>query len=526
MSEKTVHFNDHDFIMDSNIFQEIELFLEQSNDSKEVIESLSKSYRGYAQMVSLLSFWMKQGGFTEEQIDEIIMEQFETEIKKDFNSKKVDEIFNKFEKEPEWIESLILKKGWRKIIYELSELYPDCLFLNYCIQRVSEIGFLNEITHVTACSSRFKVFHSVLVNILNQLVLLDEESLLESKLFLDFQKICCHNEYSFVYSQFLIRSLTKIENGEVFKRFSETIELNALSKNEPIVRKIGLLYSKYDSLKDGVNSNEIFKSLLNIFKEKQTNLEDITNIYNAYTKTKLPPLDFIQNPKFFDLLINDLFNPGKQLQDRDKYIFLLAISVSEPEDLESTIEAITISSEICKNNDNMKKTILKLRKQIKYKVVCIGIVQWISYIMSELEFFISVYNISSGKLIMELLKEITYYHSTHHSLIFDLLSLLFKSSHYLDSLDVIEMKKLYLDVMIFMIQIGYVLPCLNLFESLIPSLEYGLLKHFLDQIFGMVESPFSDEFRQSMLKILSHQRVKDALKYSIDKFMDQIKGFY
>lgn len=91
------HFNDHDFIMDSNVFQEIEQFLETTQDSKEVIESLSKSYRGYSQMVSLLSYWMKEGGFTNEQIDGIIMEQFQIEIKKEFNSKKVDEIFKKFE---------------------------------------------------------------------------------------------------------------------------------------------------------------------------------------------------------------------------------------------------------------------------------------------------------------------------------------------------------------------------------------------------------------------------------------------
>lgn len=385
---------------------------------------------------------------------------------------------------------------------------------------------MNELSGVTASSSRFSVFHSVIVNVLNQLIELDEDKLLENKLFLDFQKICSHNEYSYIYSQFLIRSLSKIENGDVFKRFSEALELNALSKNESIVRKIGLLYSKYDSLKDGVNSNDIFKSLSKIFKDKQTNLDDITKIYQAYTKQKLPPLDFIQNTKFFDLLINDLYNPQKTIQDKEKYIFILALSVSEPENFESTVEAITISSEICKKNENMKKSILKLRKQIKYKVVCIGIIQWISYIMYELEFFISVYNISSGKLIMELLKEIAYYHLTHHSLIIELLSNLFKSSQFMDSLDVIEAKKLYLDVMIFLIQIGHVLPTLNLFESLISSSEYGLIKHFLDQVFHMIESPFSIEFKQSMLKILSHQRVKDALKNSIEKYKDKFKDFY
>ena len=62
------------------------------------------------------------------------------------------------------------------------------------------------------------------------------------------------------------------------KRLIEAIELNLTSKNYLLSQTIPLEFLKYDSLKEGIDPNEISDALISMYKTKKTNPSDIIKV--------------------------------------------------------------------------------------------------------------------------------------------------------------------------------------------------------------------------------------------------------
>lgn len=85
----------------------------------------------------------------------------------------------------------------------------------------------------------------------------------------------------------------------------------------------------------------------------------------------------------------------------------------------------------------------------------------------------------------------------------------------LDPLQVVEIRRVYLDVLVYLIQTGYVLPTLNtLYKIISENLDLALVRHIASKIASMTEPPFSPEFVAGFSKILC--QAKDAIKSTKD----------
>eukprot|EP01027_Heterolobosea_sp_BB2_P024183 GEZU01036395.1.p1 GENE.GEZU01036395.1~~GEZU01036395.1.p1 ORF type:complete len:225 (-),score=31.11 GEZU01036395.1:3-617(-) len=152
-----------DSIMDPNILLNLKNYIQAGGRPENVIELLSTSYRGYAEMVNLIcSNWLPLCGFSEEDISKLVVDHLKGVIQDNFNPKKADEIFSAgASRAPKWLEFMISSPEWRRLIYHLSEKNKDCLMLNFAIQKISEAGHQDEIATVTSAATFFRVFHRV-----------------------------------------------------------------------------------------------------------------------------------------------------------------------------------------------------------------------------------------------------------------------------------------------------------------------------------------------------------------------------
>lgn len=86
----------------------------------------------------------------------------------------------------EWLDDMLRHKPWRKVVYLLCEQHPDCHFLHHAIQRISDMGYQREITHLSSVATRLGVFNNVLMNLMEELFQLDKDSMQYEKKLGDF----------------------------------------------------------------------------------------------------------------------------------------------------------------------------------------------------------------------------------------------------------------------------------------------------------------------------------------------------
>eukprot|EP01080_Neovahlkampfia_damariscottae_P009737 gene9737-2064_t len=508
---------ENDSILDPQLYNTLKVFISEGGAPKEATKFVVDSYHGYCDMIKITSGFLKICGHSNQEIESMIIEDIKTEIFKHFDIKNADSIFLKTTtKPPEWLNYMISKPTWRNLIYKLSEMYPDCYLLNFSIQKICANGHIDEISHFTSSSTNFNIFHNVLVNLIDKLSTKTEEELLIDESFLDFLKITCYNQYTYLYTHCLLRELSKIIN---LRRLMEAVELNlSTKKNNLLSQTIPLEFLKYDSLKDGIDPSDISDALISMYKTKKTNPSDVIKLYKAYKSTNPPSKEFLQNLHFFEIFVSDLYTPYNIVNEehKSKYVYLLAYASCTIEDedvLNQTISAINSSLEICSTRidySNIEKSTQELMPLLKYNVICMGIIKWIEILFTHSQFFVSSYNINSTSLFMDLLKGIATNNEIQCSSILELLSKLFTVHTDLDVFKIIEIKKLYLDVFVYLLfELNFVLPVLKSFKELClsQSLDFELIRHFFGKIFNMIEKPYSNEFTDLLKEILSFSRI-------------------
>jgi hypothetical protein len=142
-----------------------------------------------------------------------------------------------------------------------------------------------------------------------------------------------------------------------------------------------------------------------------------------------------------------------------------------------------------------------------------GILHWITVIFTESEHSLSVYSINNTKIYMALLKEIAYRHTELRAAVLEVIKTCFEIKTELDPLQVVEIRRVHLDVFLYLMQTGYVLPILNtLYKIVSDNLDLALVRHIATKIASIVEPPFSNDFVTAFSKILCHSHAKDAMK--------------
>jgi len=80
----------------------------------------------------------------------------------------------------------------------------------------------------------------------------------------------------------------------------------------------------------------------------------------------------------------------------------------------------------------------------------------------------------------------------------------------MDAISKLELKKKFLDILVFLIIHGYVLPVLDTIILWSEDEDIALTRYFLSQLFALISPPFSFDFLLKILKIAS--KIKSGIK--------------
>lgn len=93
LAEARAALQQPDAILEDEVFTNIKAFFDAGGSPPEIIKSLSGSYRGFPQMVNLVSFWLRRAGVPENEIVSLVESHIRDEIQVSFDPQKADRIF-------------------------------------------------------------------------------------------------------------------------------------------------------------------------------------------------------------------------------------------------------------------------------------------------------------------------------------------------------------------------------------------------------------------------------------------------
>jgi hypothetical protein len=103
LKEIEIKISEPDSILDSNLFENLKNFITFGGSpkvttlinliKKDATNLLSTNYHGYCEMIKITTRWMKICGHSDQEIEDLIIENLKSEIFKKFDVKKADSIF-------------------------------------------------------------------------------------------------------------------------------------------------------------------------------------------------------------------------------------------------------------------------------------------------------------------------------------------------------------------------------------------------------------------------------------------------
>lgn len=523
-------FQSKDFIMESQAIPTVKKYLNAGGVPQEFVELLADSYHGVAQLANLLADWLIVAGATVEEVQDVVEKHLKDLIVKNFDPKKADSIFSGAGQPPSWIDEMIAHRPWRVMCYELAEKYPECLMLNFTIKMISEAGYETEVGTISTACSQLEVFSKLLKTSIPAFFQKDANSFIMD----DFVKSCCHAKHMYIYSQCLLHEISEnLQDGmlkAVARRLAFELQKGALHNGHDVWNLSLLLMGCGEYPR-------VFSSLLSLVTKQVLNPGDMTILYKSYTSNDPPSVSFIRVPVLLDILVGALFTPSSNIpvEHQSKYIYILAYAVSVheyweeekresvyTEELNTTIEALENVNKVCSNDIgsssiHLNADVAVLYQSISFPVVAMGLLKWIEFCMSEINYAKVITEVSPIQVVM--LDEICSCHPLQHENVFDLLKDLFERNYPdLDTLMELEFKKTLVDRMIHMLSRGYIMPVVLYMKDCMDKqvTDVSLLRHFVTEMLEMIAPPYSTDFIASMLPIVQNKEVTGALKDGSD----------
>jgi len=544
-----------DAVMEPGVFVSMRQFLAQGGTPPQLIELLSDNYRGYAPLCNLLSDWLMTIGKTVEEVHDIVEQHLHQVILETFDPRKADTIFQAHGASPTWLEQLLEEAKWRQLIYALSEKHKNCLLLNFSIQRISRAGFYHEIAALATASTYFDVFSHVATDSLQHLLTAESEEAFQ-ELLPGFQKMCSHSEQTFLYTQAILQNLlaTKGCHQARLHRLYEELILSlvdsASNAKVQFARKLETL-----ALPEAEKHASLIAALYSMIGRKTTTSGSILRLWSEFVDSDdAPPVEYLQQPVFFDLLITDLLDSNKKYQasTQEKILELLAYASARSrhqsrektptKDQAALLDALKKTLPICQKDAvssvKFQPTLRLLKENIKYPVVSLLLLCWISRILGNTEFYTSTYFNTNFPLHLYVLRLISHVQPLQHRHVLRVLVSAFEGGTDLNAIENLSCKKRILENLVFLIQCGCVSPVIRHILGWMSSVDPSLMRHFVLRVIETVRPSstfliealvriltqcsssamlFSAEQNSTMYKFLSEAEVKDEELRSMQK---------
>ncbi|KAG4055248.1 hypothetical protein PC123_g9658 [Phytophthora cactorum] len=406
-----------DAIMEANVLAVINGFLRahtESNGPEILVEKLSSSYRGHAQMIGLVASWLdtlpvsttalenkmtfdvNEGaviankGASWDPAEEILYSHLKDMINENYDPKLVSNVLSGSAVEPEWLTQMLSDRKWRLMLIELAETHKTCTLLQYAIRRISEAGHHKEIASITSANAFFPVFSGVLVDAFSRIPFANEEEVVEDIAAL--QKVCCQSSHSYVYAQELLCSM----DDKLYLMQKDADATSAEYSHIPMVRsKLNRVRGELQDTASGrfgakivpfhilrrryiYDANSKFcDAILSIMKMKKCSELSAETLAKEYQTSKTPPpVAHLRDPMVLSSLLDRLFNPSDSISPAfvQNCVFLLAYAASTKDErsllqtgvqgssdqvevdddgVESTKKALVEASAICKSDHTL-----------------------------------------------------------------------------------------------------------------------------------------------------------------------------
>ncbi|VDM93514.1 unnamed protein product, partial [Onchocerca ochengi] len=297
-----------DSILEPNIEETIKGFLRNGGHPEVIITSLADNFRGLAKYCELLGDWLADLEGDRKIVHECFEKTLSSLFEKRFVAAVVDQNFEAADDVDKWLPELLEHSIWRNLIYTLIEQNPRSKFLMKAIRIISDAGFQHEITNVRPAAQQ--------IEICSRMVLTAIDSF-----FLKRKKGPLTEDYEKAFAE-----LTRVEKNEVA---AACTHLAQILRREAHKRNYQDTYDIHIALDGGSDdcSSNVKRTIYTMLSKKCLNQADIIRLYEHYSSSEPPAVEFIQDPFFIDMLIDALFAYGGskvQSNHRSKYIFLLS----------------------------------------------------------------------------------------------------------------------------------------------------------------------------------------------------------
>ncbi|PAV77744.1 hypothetical protein WR25_22721 isoform B [Diploscapter pachys] len=360
-----------DAIMEYNVNEMLEAYLEKGGNTEDAIELIANGYVATAQVANVMCDWLKTLGDDpkpagarrkrkekkrEKQEDgkgeqqELSLEIYNgkeeaircvenslaTMIKKYFNADMADRIFEDGGIGIDWLPALISHRRWRSILYSLIEEHRDCLMLTFAVKLISDAGFQNEISNVSTAAQQLDIYSRVFLTTMSELlkqVKKGVDSASYNQAFEEVARVICLSEHTYTYAISILKELSRTEKGWI-KGTCEAIS-DQLRKYIPerIYDTTSLRTAIACTAQDQM-STQVYQAILAMITKGELNPADVNIVFEAYILPRPPPIEIIRDAVFENMLIDSLFHcdgPRVAPEHRDKYVYLLAYSASVSE---------------------------------------------------------------------------------------------------------------------------------------------------------------------------------------------------
>lgn len=515
-------FGSKDFIMEPGISPFLQRYFQAGGGPEPVVQLLSDNYSAIAQLANLLAEWLIMAGVNITEVQKLVEDHMKKMIIRNFDQKKADSIFTEEGQTPTWLTEMIEYPEWRALFYQLSEMYPDCLMLNFTVKLISDAGFQDEIKSVSTVCQQIEVFSRVLKTSLSSF-LEKGEDYMKSHL-PEFTNMVCHGEHTYLYTQALLSILAQeSKGGYQLKRLCQEITKCATKKGHDVT-PVTL------SLSSSAAYPRACAALSAMLSKNALNPADITVLFKMYSSNDPPPVDLVRNPQLIELITEALFNPSSHINPdhKPKYIFLLSYSASVHEtykkgvrksinrdELKQTSQAVEkVGSIICENkiSSDLICEVGTLYQCIRFPVVGTGVIRWVSCAVKDPSYF--KHNTDHTPLHIALLDEVSTCHPMLHPKILDLLISLFESQfEELDVLVQLELKKVILDRMVHLLSRGFVIPVVNYLKQCweVKNTDISLIRHFVSEVLDVISPPYTIEFVQLFLPLIENKNITGSI---------------
>ncbi|CAD5206638.1 unnamed protein product [Bursaphelenchus okinawaensis] len=530
-----------DYLFEEGVFGEIDRMEKDGVAREEIVNNLLKGYNFNGKLCTLIGDLTK--GLDESTSDECAS-CFEDSaykmVTKTFQPDDADKIFD-MEDGVEWLPDLISHRPWRKLIFELSEQYPQCLMLNLAVKIISDAGFQNEINNVCTAANQVEIFSKVFATCVLQLVKAFQvgENTQEFQKALDeLLRVVCYDEHTYYYAQAALKHLSQTSDQKVVAVCHQISQILRTSLKDKVFETTALmLYSSQES-GDDIPSEGI-QAILDMVSKKTLSPADVLQLYQVYFDPNPPPAEIIRDSVLVKTLLNSLFNVNVaklSLEYRSRYVYLLAYAASVGEVNKNGMR-IQTKAELDHVRNKMEELLDKLEtaddlvsilpdviKLIELPVLALGILSYVESIVLRDDVMSEPQTVH-----LVLIDHVATLQSNMRHRVFRLLCRLYECQSSKNEVAelVVSRQKVVIDRFIHLFSCGYVLPVLELIPKWYEegTIDVSLVRYFGIEVLEMTTPPYSDDFCKRMYPLITRSEIFDKVTTEKQKYIAQFIGY-